>query len=61
MKKLFLLLSLLLPLALSARVVLPTFYSDNMILQQNSQVTVTGGATANSNVVVTPSWLSSPV
>lgn len=61
MKKLFLLLSLLLPLALSARVVLPTFYSDNMILQQNSQVTVTGEATANSNVVVTPSWLSSPV
>ena len=62
MKRILLpLLSLLLPFALSARVVLPTFYSDNMILQQNSQVTVSGEATAGSTVVVTPSWASIPV
>jgi len=62
MKKtaLSLLLSLILPLTASARVVLPTFYSDNMILQQQSTVTVVGNATPSSTVIVTPSWAATP-
>jgi len=58
---LLILIALLLPLAAVGRVVLPTFYSDNMILQQNSTVTVKGEATAGAAVVVTPSWASSSI
>ena len=61
MKKTFLpVLALLLPSLLSAKVVLPTFYSDNMILQQQSSVTVTGTA-SGTEVTVSPSWATTPV
>ena len=59
-KALSLLAVIALSLSAQARVELPNFYSDNMILQQQSTVTVTGTATASSTVTVTPSWADAP-
>lgn len=44
------------PMLAHARVVLPNFYSDNMVLQQQSAVTVSGEAAPGSNVVISASW-----
>lgn len=55
MKKLFLLL-LCLPSLLSAKVTLPSIFSDGMILQQNASVKIWGKADSKKLVKVTPSW-----
>lgn len=39
-----------------AKVVLPTFYASNMVLQQKANMTIKGKANANSTVKFTPSW-----
>ena len=41
---------------MEAKVKLPPLLSDNMVLQQKSNVRIWGKATPNSTVVVTPSW-----
>ena len=54
MKKLLGLISFLLVLAgsVSAKVVLPAIFSDNMVLQQNAQVNLWGKATPGERVSV---------
>src|SRR5688572_22525079 len=39
-----------------ADVILPAVFSDHMVLQQNSSVTIWGWAKPNEKVSVTPSW-----
>lgn len=39
-----------------AKVVLPDILSDNMVLQQNTEVKLWGTATPDAEVTVTPSW-----
>ena len=39
-----------------ANVILPNIFSDNMVLQRNSEVTIWGFANPQEEVVVTPSW-----
>lgn len=43
-------------LSASAKVTLPSVLADNMVLQQQTDVTLWGHATAGKRVVVTPSW-----
>ncbi len=40
----------------SANVTLPNIFSDNMVLQRNSEVTIWGFANPQEEVVITPSW-----
>ena len=40
----------------SANVTLPNIFSDNMVLQRNSEVTFWGFANPQEEVVITPSW-----
>ena len=40
-----------------AEIKLPAFFSDNMLMQQNSQVNIWGKADANKTVIITASWL----
>lgn len=42
--------------ALYAEVTLPAFFSDNMLLQQNSQVNIWGKADANKSITIKTSW-----
>jgi sialate O-acetylesterase len=42
--------------AASANVTLPNMFSDNMVLQRNSEVTIWGFANPQEEVVITPSW-----
>jgi sialate O-acetylesterase len=42
--------------AASANVTLPNIFSDNMVLQRNSEVTIWGFANPQEEVVITPSW-----
>jgi sialate O-acetylesterase len=42
--------------AASANVTLPNIFSDNMVLQRNSEVTIWGFASPQEEVVITPSW-----
>ncbi len=54
-------ISLLLIMALTAstaqaKVVLPDFFGDNMVLQRNAEVKIWGTADAGKTVVVAPSW-----
>lgn len=42
-------------------IVLPRIYTDNMVLQRNSVVTIPGIATPGSKVVLKADWLSAPV
>lgn len=51
-----LILILLLPFIAQAKVVLPPFFSDNMVLQQQTEVKLWGTARANSSVIVKTSW-----
>ncbi len=44
-----------------AKVELPSFYSDNMVLQQKSEMTVKGKATPNSTVKFKASWNSKTI
>jgi sialate O-acetylesterase len=39
-----------------ANVTLPNIFSDNMVLQRNSEVTIWGFANSQEEVVITPSW-----
>ena len=63
MKKLLGLISFLLVLAgsVSAKVVLPAIFSDNMVLQQNAQVNLWGKATPGERVSVKASWTNKTV
>ena len=49
----FLLIS---PNLLNAKVTLPSFFSDNMVLQQKTEAAIWGWAKPNGNVQVTSSW-----
>ena len=60
MKKIFLLL-LLFPLFAAADVYLPAIFSSNMVLQQQSNVTVWGWAQPGEKVTVSGSWQSETV
>ena len=63
MKKLLGLISFLLVLAgsVSAKVVLPAIFSDDMVLQQNAQVNLWGKATPGERVSVKASWTDKTV
>ena len=63
MKKLLGLISFLLVLAgsVSAKVVLPAIFSDNMVLQQNAQVNLWGKAMPGERVSVKASWTDKTV
>lgn len=63
MKRLLGLFSLFILLAgsLSAKVALPAIFSDNMVLQQNTQVNVWGKAAPGEKVTVRASWTDKPV
>lgn len=54
--KLFLLVLLMIPLFITAQVKLPYFFSDNMVLQQQSNAAIWGWAKAGANISVTTSW-----
>ena len=57
MKKLFLVLALaLLSAAVSAKVELPNFIGDNMVLQQQTQAAIWGTAAPGKNVTIRPGW-----
>ncbi len=42
--------------SVSAKVVLPHIFTDNMVLQQQTEANIWGQADANTTVVITPSW-----
>lgn len=48
-------------MSLSAEITLPRFFTDNMVVQQNSQLTIPGTASPGSKVTVSTDWLSKPV
>ena len=58
MKRLFaiLLLAAALQTGLSAKVTLPSFFSDNMVLQQKQDVAVWGWTDKGRTVTIRPSW-----
>ena len=49
-------ISLLFPLGMQAKVRLTSIWGDNMVLQQQSEVTFHGKATANSKITIEASW-----
>lgn len=49
-------IALLAPSLMQAKVVLPHFITDNMVLQQKSELTIPGNARPGSEVKVIPSW-----
>ena len=53
--------SLVVPAILSARVALPTHFTSNMVLQQQSSLLIKGQARPNSTVDVQTSWSRTPV
>lgn len=53
--------SLLAPSLVQAKVVLPHFITDSMVVQHNSEITIPGTAKKRARVTITPSWLSSPI
>jgi len=48
-------------MSLSAQISLPRIFTDNMVIQQNAQLTIPGTASPDSKVTVTTDWLSKPV
>jgi sialate O-acetylesterase len=54
--KAFLFVLIMLPLLITAQVKLPYFFSDNMVLQQQSNAAIWGWAKAGANISVTTSW-----
>ncbi len=48
-------------LGVSAKVELPKFFTDNMVVQQNAELTIPGMATPGSKVTVSTDWLAKPV
>lgn len=51
----------MIPMAADAKVVLPAYMTDNMIVQQNDTITIKGRALPGSNVKVVAGWNSTPV
>lgn len=49
-------ISLLFPLGMQAKVRLTSIWGDNMVLQQQSEVTFHGKASANSKITIEASW-----
>lgn len=60
MKKIILPLLLCLVCSVHARVVLPAYFTDNMVLQQNTKVTFHGKATAGKQVKIVTGWTDEP-
>ena len=56
LKRILFLLAAVLPLQLSAKVTLPAIFTDNMVLQQQSDVKIWGRAKPGKAVKVTTSW-----
>jgi len=57
MKRIILLILILnLPFLIFAEIKLPAIFSDNMLLQQNTQVNIWGKADANKTVIIKMSW-----
>ena len=56
LKRTLFLLAAVLPLQLSAKVTLPAIFTDNMVLQQQSDVKIWGRAKPGKAVKVTTSW-----
>ena len=44
------------PVFVTAKVTLPAIYSDNMIIQQQTEMTFSGTANRNADVTISPSW-----
>ena len=44
------------PILSGAKIILPSFFSDNMVLQQKTEAAIWGWAKVNSTVQLTPSW-----
>ncbi len=42
--------------AIMANITLPNFFSDNMVLQRNSEITIWGWANTSEEVIIIPSW-----
>lgn len=61
MKKLTLIFALILTNIVSANVILPKIFSDNMVLQRNSEITIWGWATPYEEIIVKPSWSNEEV
>ena len=56
LKRTLFLLAAVLPLQLSAKVTLPAIFTDNMVLQQQAEVTFRGKATPGKRVYASASW-----
>ena len=56
MRKIILLAVALLPFAMSAKVTLPKFFTDSMVVQSKAVLTIPGTAKKNATVKITPSW-----
>ena len=56
MKKLLLLFLLCLACSVQAKVVLPSIFTDNMVLQQKTEVTLYGKASVNKKITVNTGW-----
>ncbi len=61
MKPFFFALTLFLSLNLKAQINLPSFFSDNMVLQRNAEVNFWGWGVRGGEVTVTPSWSNQPI
>ncbi len=48
-------------ISMQAEIVLPGIYTDNMVLQRNSTVTVPGTAAPGAQVTMRADWLAAPV
>ncbi len=48
--------ALIFPLAASAKVTLPQFFTDSMVVQQKAEITIPGKAKKGATVKITPSW-----
>ena len=53
------LISLISALMVQAKVELPSVFSDNMVLQQQTSVAIWGKAKPNSKIVITSTWSKS--
>jgi sialate O-acetylesterase len=63
MNKKYILISfiILLSTSVTAQINLPSFFSDNMVLQRNSEVNFWGWANRGADVTIIPSWTNIPV
>lgn len=61
MRNILVILLVLLSGQLLAQVNLPSFFSDNMVLQRNAEVNFWGWGNRGSEVTITPSWSNQPV